>query len=445
MLRPILATTVAATLAIVPLSAQTSPSLDGALHGFWTAPDEASRASAAEALIAAAPSFTALWDRLRAGPTYPADVALGRRDLSRRDSAGVVYPYTLVVPQSYDPTRRYPVRIYLHGGIARPAWAPGGRWWRDYDRVSSEEWITVVPASWNAAPWWHDGQIDNLRGVMADVKREYNVDENNVHVFGISDGASGAYFHAFRASTAWASFLPLIGHPAVASNPRLVGDHQMHVINLTNRPFFIVNGGQDRLYPTVSVDPFIEFFRRAGVEVTYHPRPESGHNVQWWPEEASAMDAFIAAHPRAPHPARIRWEAERTDRLNRHHWLVIDELGPVEGDSTFEDDNTVVVGTERMGAFPRQRPSGRVDAERRGNTFEIATRYVRRLTILLAPDVVDFDEPIVVMTNGIEAFRGVVTPTVETLVAWAAADGDRTMLYGAAVTVTVRGRRGELR
>ena len=87
--------------------------------------------------------------------------------------------------------------------------------------------------------------------------------------------------------------------------------------------------------------------------------------------------------------------------------------------------------------FSRRGPSGRVDVVRRGNTFEARTRGVARFTLLLSPDVVDFSKPVVVTVNGHPAHDGPVATDVATLLTWAARDDDRTMLYGAALSVAV--------
>ena len=132
-------------------------------------------------------------------------------------------------------------------------------------------------------------------------------------------------------------------------------------------------------------------------------------------------------HPRVPHPAKLSWETERTDRFNRVHWLVIDRLGNGAADTAFED----------AGFFMHRAPSGRADVERVGNTFIATTRGVRALSLLLSPDVVDFDQPIVVRVNGKEVFRGPVKRDVSVLERWAARDRDRTMLYGAQLAIEI--------
>jgi pimeloyl-ACP methyl ester carboxylesterase len=85
--------------------------------------------------------------------------------------------------------------------------------------------------------------------------------------------------------------------------------------------------------------------------------------------------------------------------------------------------------------FERPVPSGRVDLVRQGNTVRATTRGVRAFTLLLSPDQFDFSKPVTVVANGRTVFSGRVQKDLRTLVKWAAADNDRTMLFAAEVHV----------
>ena len=93
-------------------------------------------------------------------------------------------------------------------------------------------------------------------------------------------------------------------------------------------------------------------------------------------------------------------------------------------------------GPERP-LFGRGRPSGRVDVTRTGNRVEARTRGVARFTLLLSPDVFDFAAPVVVTVNGAVVHDAVVAKDTGALLTWAARDNDRTMLYAAALSITV--------
>ena len=288
-------------------------------------------AAAALVLQAAKPdTFDEAYRRLQKGRTYTAQ-ATGLVRMSNRAADGVEHHFALNVPDSYDPTKRYQVRIQLHGGV-------GGR--RDNQPVGTgligalagAEQMYVIPYSWYASPWWSDDQVDSLHAIVDAVKRRYNVDENRVVVSGVSDGGTGAYYVAMRDTTPYASFLPLNGYWMVLASAEV--DHgDIFANNLRSKPLFIVNGGRDPLYPTRVVDPYVEHYRKGGVALEYHPQPEAGHNTQWWPSVKESFEGFVRAHPRQPLPNTLTWETGNTSAHNRAHWLVIDRLGSVKDEA----------------------------------------------------------------------------------------------------------------
>ena len=493
------------------------PGVDAAFSRFWRAASPAEAVAAGDAIVASGVSFDEALTRLKNGRPYLADVPKGVVRLTHRLSA-IDYPYMLDVPESYDPARKYPVRIQLHGGVGRPEATSRGN---GIGALAGVEQIYVLPTAWASVEWWTDRQLANLRSILDSVKRTYNVDENRVVLSGVSDGATGAYYVAMRETTPFASFLPLNGALVVLRNPRVGADGEMFPQNFVNKPFFIVNGGKDPLYPTSIVEPYIRQMEEHGVSLTYLPQPEAGHNTAWWPDVKNTYEAFVRDHPRQPVPDSLTWETDQTAGTNRAHWLVIDELAPLRperlalpdvnvffgppianfgvrasgaritsvlsgtsadrfgilpGDVIVRaNDRTVPFGVdvvevlsffdprtplsvivsrdnkpvELKGVFepvdmPRTAPmfshavrSGRVDLVRAGNTVTATTRGVARFTLLLSSDVFDFAAPVRVVADGKVVFQGTVTPSLATLLKWAARDNDRTLLFGAEVTVTL--------
>jgi hypothetical protein len=252
--------------------------------------------------------------------------------------------------------------------------------------------------------------VAHILRVLDRLKREFNVDESLVYITGFSDGGTGAYFFGMREATLFSAILPLHGHIGVLENPAVGADGRMFPLNLANRPLFITNGGLDPLYPVASTSRYVEGLRRAGVALTFRPLMNVGHDTSWWPAERPAIERFIAEHPREPHPARLSWETERTDRYNRIDWLVVQKI---------------------------QGSSGRVDLVRRDNTIEATTRGVRAFQLLLSHEAVDFARVVTVVVNGRDAFKGVVAKDPAVLLKWAARDNDRTRLYAAELTIEV--------
>jgi poly(3-hydroxybutyrate) depolymerase len=170
------------------MRAQTS-AVDTAFQRFWSARDRAEAAAAVDAVVRSGVSPGDAIARLKRGRTYSADAPRGVVRASHRTGA-TEFAYSIDVPASYTPARKYQVRVQLHGGISRPD--PSARGTGAIGALAGAEQIYVLPTAWAEAPWWSDTQIENLRSSLDAVKRTYNVDENRIVLSGVSDGGTSA-------------------------------------------------------------------------------------------------------------------------------------------------------------------------------------------------------------------------------------------------------------
>jgi hypothetical protein len=412
--------------------------VDSLFAAFWQAENPHGAEKAAEKIVRAGVAFDEAWERLGRGRPY-SKARTGVQSISL-SIGGLVFPNRIEVPDDYDPAHAWPVRVQLHGGINRPEPQERGRGGRGggANRIHGEHAIYAYPAGWVEAPWWSVNQVNNILALVDVVKRRYNVDESHVYLTGTSDGGTGVYYLLMREPTIWSAGLPLIGNMRVLASRDVGADGVLFAGNLVNRALFIVNSERDPLYPVSLVAPYVDMLVRGAVTVTFHPQPLAGHDTSWWPTEQPAFEAFVAAHPREAHPPLVSWEAERTDRANRIHWLVIDELGTAATDTPLPDLNRFADpnGSPQQ-MYERRGKSGRVDVRRTGNTFEARSRGVRSFTILASPDAIDFAAPVLVTVNGREAYGGPVKQDLGVLMKWAARDNDRTMRYGAELKIKV--------
>jgi hypothetical protein len=333
------------------VSAQSS--VDAAFRQFWDARNPEEAAAAGAAVVKSGATFDDAFARLKKGRAYLADVPRGVVRLTRRTGA-VEFPYTLDVPRTYDPARRHQVRVQLHGGVGRPDPTPRGD--GSIGTLAGAEQIYVLPISWADAPWWDEAQLESLRAILDGVKRTYNVDENRVVMSGVSDGGTGSYYFAMRDTTPFASFLPLNGFIMILANPSLGLSEELFPNNLLNKPFFVVNGGKDPLYPTAAVEPYVRHLQKGGMTLDYDPQPDGVHNTAWWPSVKETFEAFVQNHPRDPLPSRLTWEAEQApvpdgskdlrDIVNRAHWLVIDKIGAPRAQALLPDLNEFPAGSQ---------------------------------------------------------------------------------------------------
>src|ERR1051325_10888249 len=206
---------VAVTIASVARIAGAPPSIDAAFQKFWAAkkPDEA--AKAAQNVVAAGVSCEEALARLKRGRTFSPNVKRGIVRLRRTSILGDFF-YDLDVPESYDPSRAYPVRVQLHGGVMMRA--SSEQRGRGASTLKGAEQFYIMPTAWRDAPWWSRAQVANIDGILDSVKRTYNVDENHVALAGVSDGATGVYYYAMRDTTPFSSFVSLNGFLMVLAN-----------------------------------------------------------------------------------------------------------------------------------------------------------------------------------------------------------------------------------
>lgn len=395
------------------VSAAEAGLLEQLIADFWNADSPDEQRLVQQRLLDTDVSVETLYRELKNGPAYSADVAVGYQELNREAPDGTNFPYVLLVPETYDPSRSYPVEFLLHGGVGRPLPSEPGSWWRSgYDSLRSEEKITVVPAAWNEAFWWFPNQAENLPAILRTVKRSYNVADNQVTLTGISDGGTGAYFFAFKQNTDWAAFMPYIGHPGVLRNPAGQASYQLYFENLMAKPLYIVNGEEDPLYPASSLASFVDVLRQANINHVFKAVEGGGHNTRWLPEESAAIEQFKLDNPRDPLPDRVQWVADSAERFNRNHWLIIDELAQSD-------------------------QSGMVRVTRNGNIINVSTTGVDAFTLLVSPEEIDFSKPVAIYINDSLRQSERLSQDSLTLLKWAARDLDKSMLFTAELALRV--------
>jgi hypothetical protein len=434
----------AVVLAATSLHAQSSAALDRAMAEFWKADDPRAAERVAERILKSGADFDSIAARLAQGRPY-AKEKTGQIAMRSTAGAGVLFDNYIEVPDDYTPQRKWQVRVQLHGGVSRPPAAtirggaleedestdrggpPSLRRGRRENRIPGTSQIYIHPNGFSGAEWWHATQVDNILRLVDRVKRRYNVDESHIYLTGISDGGTGVYYMAMKSPTVWSAFLPLNGSIKVLSNPSVRADGELFSTNLVNRPFYIVSGERDHLYPAQHVATHVAAFKQLGVPLVFRPQANAGHDTSWWPIERSLYEQWVKQKPREAHPHRVSWQTERVDRYNRADWVVIDALGMGSADADFEP----------LDIFDHRRAGGRVDLAREGNTRVASTRGVREFTVLLSPDAVDFTRPLTVRVNGQTVFEGAIRKDPAVLLKWAARDNDRQRLYGAELKIAV--------
>lgn len=411
--------------------------LEGDLQRFWSAPSPQERAAVARAIVAGGASFETVLGGLRRGRAYADDVPRGRLLRERTGVGGLRHPYMILVPQDYDPARRWPVRFDLHGGMGADEWKElDGSWspgWRE-----AREQIVVVPAGWWDSMWWEWSQVESFEAILREVRATWNVDEDRVVLYGGSDGGAALFFQAMRQPDRWAGYAGHVAPPDRLLRADFRPDGQMHVSNMAGQRFLLGYGEKDPKVPLRHVRSYMHLFEEAGALLEWYVLSGQDHSLRLPQERERELGRFLWHTRRDPLPERLSWATERTDRYNRRSWLVIDALEPAEGGQAVDESNLLPrwgTAIQLRGPTVRRLPWGRVELEREGNRVRATTRRVARFRLLVSPDAFDLSRPVVVEVDGRVAFEGRLEPSVATLLEWAARDDDRQRFFAAEITL----------
>jgi dienelactone hydrolase len=115
------------------------------------------------------------------------------------------------VPSGYDPEQPTPLLLALHGAGGRGAQMI--QQWRGAADAVGMLVVAPTEAGENEGYRFSAREREDAIAVLRWTRRHFNVDENRIHLTGVSRGGHLAWDLAVRAPTPWASLAPMIGGP----------------------------------------------------------------------------------------------------------------------------------------------------------------------------------------------------------------------------------------
>jgi len=330
------------------------------------------------------------------------------------------YTCIVIVPKSYSVNKKYPVSFVLHGAVnsLNPIAVKKYISEKNYNPDSLRQ-IFVYPAGWYLSPWWSSNQIKNLNYLLNKIKTEYNVDENNISLSGISDGGTGTVYQANKNITPWSNFRCHIGNPM---GIRYFSKTPIYLQNLSNKPTLFISTQNDPIFPPQHIESFLIKLADATHNYKYILVKGYQHNLSWLPSYRDSIFDFNTKHKRNPLPHKLFWQTNKT-QYGRNHWVIIKQIS---GRFTKENSDYKIIESK----ISEEDKSGAIDIICKGNRVDVKTTGVKKYKLLLSPEMFDFDKKIEVHTNGELSYRGEITKNSDVLLYWFNRDKDRTMLFG---------------
>jgi predicted peptidase len=183
--------------------------------------------------------------------------------------AGRELEYVVYVPRGYDPSRAWPLILFLHGsgesgtdgsrqlaqGLPRElVWNPD-RW----------PFIVIIPQKPSQDTEWEQYELE-LMTVLARARREYNVDPSRLILTGLSQGGHGAWVLGARHAELWAAVVPVCGYSRAPRGGTGVfnGMAAELVAGLKAVPVWAFHGEADDVVPVAETRAMIAALEAAG-------------------------------------------------------------------------------------------------------------------------------------------------------------------------------------
>lgn len=266
-------------------------------------------------------------------------------------------PYGLYLPKNYDPARRYPLVISLHGAGSnhrlnlRRVFGRGNlpgetdaEAARRFPPLPEVDFIVATPLARGTMGYQGLAEKD-VYDVLADVRKRLSVDADRVYLTGLSMGGGGALRLALTRPDVWAAVAAVC--PAVPAGLERLAP------NALNLPVRLFHGELDPLVPVAVSRKWHRLLLEHGVRAEYIEYPGVRHNAWDRAYRDAAIFRWFAQHRRELFPKRVRFLSDAY-KYRSAYWVEMDGLTPGEPasvDARFTAQNRLEVQTAALDGF----------------------------------------------------------------------------------------------
>jgi predicted esterase len=197
-------------------------------------------------------------------------------------------PYVVWIPEDFDPAKRYPLLVFLHGSASTEYNIVGMR------EIIPEGFIALGPKGRGPSNWysWDHAQTDVAEAVRS-VQSSFPIDDRNIFLSGFSMGGYGVYRTFYETPETYRAIAVFSGIPGVEfgapDGESLIDfNEEKYVDRFDGVPVFIFHGKRDRNAPFEETERFIGKLEAAGARVEFHTEEDKGHE----PPSEKTIEAF---------------------------------------------------------------------------------------------------------------------------------------------------------
>jgi predicted peptidase len=199
-------------------------------------------------------------------------------------TGGARMRYRLYVPPNYDPHKKYPLVIWLHGydAVGNDNLAQitgyndaGTRVWTTPEHWKKFPTLVVAPQSyeryWSMSPSPLPAEEPLVLGIVATIEKEFSIDSDRVYLAGQSMGGFGVWAFLEHRPDLYAAGIVLCGP--------VNREMQSQATSIAHIPVWVFQGGKDDVVSTEDARAMVELLRKAGGQPHYTEYPSLGHLI----------------------------------------------------------------------------------------------------------------------------------------------------------------------
>lgn len=208
--------------------------------------------------------------------------------VTHRDDQATGGQYSLYVPEYYDPHRRWPLVVCLHGSQGR-----GDEYlWTWLRSARSRGAIVLSPKS--SGPTWSITQprIDgeSILAMLDHVGRSYTIDPRRILLTGLSDGGTFSYLLGLEHPARFSACAPVAGMLSPGA------EHLLRTGRGRELPLHVIHGALDSIFPVQSIRTTNTLLASLDYDLTYTELPGWGHALTNTINETIVMPWFESLH-----------------------------------------------------------------------------------------------------------------------------------------------------
>lgn len=385
-----------------------------------------------------------IWQAWReANAAFEEDKLPALRELTNADTIYWPLPQNLepnaVMPYYWGtkgekPQNGWPLYWYIHGsGPKTHEWRTGYILCQRFADAPSLYFIPQIPNEREYYRWWQKAKLFAWERLLRQAFLNDAIDAKRIYLFGISEGGYGSQ----RLASYYADYLAAAGPMAGGEIPS-----DAPAENCGHIGFSLRTGANDYMFArhtlTARTNELLDNLERTYPGEYQHwveLIPERGHSIDYSP-----TTPWLGQFTRMVNPKHFVWEDFAMDGIYRRGFynIAIHERDTIGGNqrTRYEmtiTDNTIDLTIEHVTYEVTER-------EPHWNIPIKHTKHYRpvsegRITLYLAPDMVDMNKKVRVVVNGKQVFHGKLKPNTQHLINSCATFFDPLRLYPTALDI----------